>query len=213
MWDERYSTDDYLYGTEPNDFLREQVQRLGPPPRRVLCLADGEGRNGVYLAGLGHAVTSVDASRVGLAKAARLAEAKGVALEILHADLTEHVFPAEAFDAVVSIFCHVPEAGRPHLHRQVARTLKPGGLLVLEAYTPDQVPRDTGFDGGVTIVSRALCLARGRDGRSPPRHPGPPRGEPGPWSRAAIALPESWRTPDIAAAPHPPGRDTCRGVK
>lgn len=144
MWDERYDTDDYVYGTEPNDFLREQAGRIGEPPRKVLCLADGEGRNGVYLAGLGHAVTSVDASRVGLAKAARLAETRGVPLETLLADLTEHTFEAEAFDAVVSIFCHVPEAGRPHLHRQVARTLKPGGLLILEAYTPAQVPRDTG---------------------------------------------------------------------
>ena len=144
MWDERYDTDDYLYGTEPNDFLRERVELIGEPPKRVLCLADGEGRNGVYLAGLGHAVTSVDASRVGLAKASRLAETKGVSLEILQADLTEHVFPAEAFDAVVSIFCHVPSAGRPHLHRQVIHTLKPGGILILEAYTPAQVPRDTG---------------------------------------------------------------------
>ena len=87
---------------------------------------------------------SVDASPVGLRKAARLAERRGVTLETRVADLTEHVFPAERYDAVVSIFCHVPEAGRPHLHRQVARTLKPGGVLILEAYTPAQVPRDTG---------------------------------------------------------------------
>ena len=144
MWDERYDTDDYVYGTEPNDFLREQVGLIGDPPREVLCLADGEGRNGVYLASLGHRVLSVDASAVGLRKAARLAERKGVPLETRVADLTEHTFDAEAFDAVVSIFCHVPEAGRPHLHRQVARTLKPGGILILEAYTPAQVPRDTG---------------------------------------------------------------------
>ncbi|WFM71135.1 class I SAM-dependent methyltransferase [Halomonas sp. CKK8] len=144
MWDERYDTDDYVYGTEPNDFLREQVGLIGEPPREVLCLADGEGRNGVYLARLGHRVLSVDASAVGLRKAARLAEREGVPLETRLADLTEHTFPAEAFDAVVSIFCHVPEAGRPHLHRQVARTLKPGGILILEAYTPAQVPRDTG---------------------------------------------------------------------
>lgn len=144
MWDERYDTDDYVYGTEPNDFLREQVGLIGEPPRAVLCLADGEGRNGVYLARLGHRVLSVDASAVGLRKAARLAEREGVPLETRLADLTEHTFPAEAFDAVVSIFCHVPEAGRPHLHRQVARTLKPGGILILEAYTPAQVPRDTG---------------------------------------------------------------------
>ncbi|MDW7748539.1 class I SAM-dependent methyltransferase [Halomonas sp.] len=144
MWDERYDTDDYVYGTEPNDFLREQVGLIGEAPREVLCLADGEGRNGVYLAQLGHRVLSVDASAVGLRKAARLAERKGVPLETRLADLTEHTFDAEAFDAVVSIFCHVPEAGRPHLHRQVARTLKPGGILILEAYTPAQVPRDTG---------------------------------------------------------------------
>ncbi|APE30664.1 SAM-dependent methyltransferase [Halomonas aestuarii] len=144
MWDERYDTDDYLYGTEPNDFLRERVDLIGEPPKRVLCLADGEGRNGVYLARLGHQVLSVDASPVGQRKAARLAEREGVPLETLLADLTEHVFPAEAFDAVVSIFCHVPSAGRPHLHRQVIRTLEPGGILILEAYTPAQVPRDTG---------------------------------------------------------------------
>lgn len=144
MWDERYSTDDYLYGTEPNDFLREHAALIGEPPRDVLCLADGEGRNGVYLAGLGHRVTSVDASAVGLKKAARLAEEKGVALTTLHADLTEHEFAAESVDAVVSIFCHVPAAGRPHLHRQVIQALRPGGVLILEAYTPAQVPRDTG---------------------------------------------------------------------
>ncbi|MGM0914596.1 MAG: SAM-dependent methyltransferase [Pseudomonadota bacterium] len=144
MWDERYNTDDYVYGTEPNDFLREQAALIGEAPKRVLCLADGEGRNGVYLAGLGHWVTSVDASSVGLRKAARLAEHKGVALTTLNADLTEHEFVPASFDAVVSIFCHVPAAGRPHLHRQVIRALKPGGVLILEAYTPEQVHRNTG---------------------------------------------------------------------
>lgn len=144
MWDERYSTDEYIYGTEPNDFLREHTELIGEAPKRVLCLADGEGRNGVYLAGLGHWVTSVDASSVGLRKAARLAEKKGVSLTILNADLTEHEFEPKSFDAVVSIFCHVPAAGRPHLHRQVIRALKPGGMLILEAYTPAQVPRSSG---------------------------------------------------------------------
>ena len=108
MWDERYSTDDYVYGTEPNDFLREQAELIGEAPKRVLCLADGEGRNGVYLAGLGHWVTSVDASSVGLRKAAQLAEEKDVALTTLNADLTAHEFAPESYDAVVSIFCHLP---------------------------------------------------------------------------------------------------------
>jgi SAM-dependent methyltransferase len=144
MWDERYDTDDYLYGTDPNDFLREHTALIGEAPKRVLCLADGEGRNGVYLAELGHWVTSVDASSVGLRKAAQLAEEKGVALTTLNADLTEHEFESASYDAVVSIFCHLPAAGRPHLHRQVIRALKPGGVLILEAYNPAQVPRSSG---------------------------------------------------------------------
>lgn len=158
MWDERYNTDDYVYGTEPNDFLREQVALIGEAPRRVLCLADGEGRNGVYLATLGHEVLSVDTSAVGLRKAASLAKRENVALDTLVADLTEHEFPAENFDAVVSIFCHVPQAGRPHLHHQVANTLKPGGILILEAYTPAQVPRDTGGPGTPDRTPTAMEL-------------------------------------------------------
>ncbi|HSH49270.1 MAG TPA: class I SAM-dependent methyltransferase, partial [Halomonas sp.] len=102
MWDERYDTEDYVYGTEPNDFLREQVGLIGEAPKHVLCLADGEGRNGVYLAGLGHEVLSVDASAVGLGKARQLARRKDVSLKTLMADLTEHEFPAAAYDAVVS---------------------------------------------------------------------------------------------------------------
>lgn len=147
MWNERYDTEDYVYGTEPNDFLREQVGLIGEAPRKVLCLADGEGRNGVYLAGLGHEVLSVDASAVGLRKAQQLARRKGVPLETRMADLTEHEFPAAAYDAVVSIFCHLPQADRPHLHRQVASALRPGGILILEAYTPAQASRDTGGPG------------------------------------------------------------------
>lgn len=147
MWDERYSTDDYVYGTEPNDFLRDQVALIGKAPKKVLCLADGEGRNGVYLAALGHQVLSVDISAVGLRKAENLARDKGVPLDVLVADLATHEFPAVSFDAVVSVFCHLPQADRPHLHRQVAQTLKPGGILILEAYTPAQASRDTGGPG------------------------------------------------------------------
>ncbi|MGO2132272.1 MAG: class I SAM-dependent methyltransferase [Halomonas sp.] len=147
MWDERYSTDDYVYGTEPNDFLRDQVALIGKAPKKVLCLADGEGRNGVYLAALGHQVLSVDISAVGLRKAESLARDKGVPLDVLVADLAVHEFPAASFDAVVSVFCHLPQANRPHLHRQVAQALKPGGVLILEAYTPAQASRDTGGPG------------------------------------------------------------------
>ena len=136
-WDERYDAKDYLYGTEPNDFLAEQAARL--PPGRVLCVGEGEGRNAVYLAALGHQVLAVDASAVGLAKAKRLAAARGLDIATEVADLADFAIAAEAWDAVVSIFCHVPPALRRILHRRLVAGLKPGGMLILEAYTPRQL--------------------------------------------------------------------------
>ena len=135
MWDERYSTEEFVYGTTPNAFLVSAIDRL--PRGRVLCVAEGEGRNAVYLAQAGCAVLAVDASRVGLEKARRLARERAVHIDTLVADLADFAIQPDSWDAVVSIFCHVPSAGRPHLHRQVIRTLKPGGrLLVLEFSKP-----------------------------------------------------------------------------
>ncbi len=85
MWDQRYSSDSYAYGTEPNDFLVESVGSL--PKGKVLCLAEGEGRNAVWLAQQGREVTAMDASEVGLQKARRLADARGVNITTVHADL------------------------------------------------------------------------------------------------------------------------------
>lgn len=142
MWDERYNRDDYVYGTEPNDFLREQVARISGS--RVLCLAEGEGRNAVFLAERGFQVTAVDASSVGLAKAQRLAEQRGVKIETIHADLADFDIEPGRWDAVVSIFCHVPPPIRKSLHRKVVAGLRAGGVLLLEAYTPDQIELGTG---------------------------------------------------------------------
>lgn len=142
MWDQRYAGAEYVYGTEPNDFLAEKV--TGLPPQRVLCLAEGEGRNAVWLAGQGHSVLAVDASAVGLEKAQRLAAQRGVTIATAVADLADYVIPEAEFDLIVSIFCHLPPALRRRLHRQVVQGLKPGGLLVLEAYAPQQLGRDTG---------------------------------------------------------------------
>ena len=87
MWDERYASEDYAYGTEPNDFLREVAPRL--PVGKTLCLGEGEGRNAVFLAGLGHRVTALDGSRVGLEKARRLAADRGVAIVLISSDMEE----------------------------------------------------------------------------------------------------------------------------
>lgn len=142
-WDERYSVDHYLFGTEPNDFLKS-VAGMIPPASAVLCLADGEGRNGVYLAGLGHRVTSIDQSAVGLRKAEQLAGSKGVQIRTVTANLAEHDLGVACMDAVVSIFFHIPPEPREQIYRKVERALKPGGLLILESYTPAQLKHGTG---------------------------------------------------------------------
>lgn len=142
MWDQRYAADSYVYGTEPNDFLRANLERL--TAGETLCLAEGEGRNAVFLAAHGHTVSAVDASQVGLKKAQRLASESGVAIETIHADLADYRFDSDRWDTIVSIFCHLPIALRRHVHTHVARALKPGGVFVLEAYTPEQIGRGTG---------------------------------------------------------------------
>lgn len=146
FWDERYATDDYLFGTEPNRFLASQRERLtGGAQRRVLALADGEGRNGVWLAEQGLDVTSVDASPTGVAKARRLAEARGVSVHTEIADLTCWDLGDERWDAIVAIFIQfLGSEERRRLHARVVRALAPGGLLVLQGYTPKQLDYKTG---------------------------------------------------------------------
>jgi SAM-dependent methyltransferase len=144
-WDERYAAPGFVYGTAPNDFLVEVAPRLPPGP--VLCLGEGEGRNGAFLAQRGHRVVAVDRSRVGLAKARRLAASRGLGIDPVVADLATFSVPADAFDAATSIFCHLPPDVRARLYPVVARALRPGGVLVLEAYTPRQLEYGTGGPG------------------------------------------------------------------
>lgn len=126
MWDERYAAEEYVYGTEPNAFLKEHAQRLAGP---VLSVAEGEGRNAVFLASLGLEVLGVDGSAVGLAKARRLAEAKGVSIDTLVVDLADYEPPAAAFGAVVSIFAHLPSRvrGSVRCDRAVSSCWRPIG--------------------------------------------------------------------------------------
>ena len=162
FWDARYAEPALAYGDAPNDFLASVAPRL-PARGRVLCLAAGQGRNAVWLAAQGHAVTAVDLSSVGLARARELAAARGVAVETVAADLAAYDPGREAWDAVVSVFAHVPSAVRVPLHRRVVAALRPGGALVLEAYTPEQTRRDTGGpsgDAAVDITMTAEGLRR-----------------------------------------------------
>lgn len=142
LWDERFDRDDYVYGDQPNDFVRDSVQSIEAGD--VLCLADGEGRNGVHLAELGHRVTSVDLSVVGLRKAEALAAQRGVELTTVHADLADLDLGEQRWDLIVSVFAHLPPEVRRSLYQRVARALRPGGRLVLEGYTVAQLGKGTG---------------------------------------------------------------------
>jgi SAM-dependent methyltransferase len=142
MWDKRFSEPGYAYGTEPNGFLVTVADRI--PRGKVLCLAEGEGRNAVYLAELGYDVTAVDTSAVGLEKAEALAHERGVAIETVNADLGEFEIEPGVWQGVVSIFCHLPPVVRAALHERCLRGLAPGGVFALEGFTPRQLELGTG---------------------------------------------------------------------
>jgi SAM-dependent methyltransferase len=152
MWNERYGAPGYAYGTAPNDFLVSVAARL-PPRARVVSLAEGEGRNAVFLAEAGHSVVAIDSSSVGLDKARALAAERGVAFETVVADLANVPHGVAEADVVISIWAHVPPPLRRDLHVRVQRLLRPGGLFVVEAYHPAQTRRSTGGPR-----DKALCL-------------------------------------------------------
>ena len=143
QWNSRFSAPGYAYGTEPNDYLAQVAPRLAPGSR-VLSLGEGEGRNAVFLATLGHRVTAVDGSEVGRDKALKLAAERGVALDYVVSDLADYAIAPDTWDAVVSIFCHLPSPLRERVHRAAAAGLRKGGLLVLEGYRPAQLAFKTG---------------------------------------------------------------------
>lgn len=143
FWDTRFAGRDFAYGTEPNAFLTAQSQYL-KPGMRCLAVADGEGRNGVWLAQQGLQVLSVDSSNVGLKKAQALATARGVAIETELTDLLIWDWPLARFDIVAAIFIHFLPAHRARMHAAMLNALKPGGVLIMEAFHPDQLQFNSG---------------------------------------------------------------------
>lgn len=142
FWDARYAEADFAYGCEPNDFLVAQAQDLAPG--QALCLAEGQGRNGIHLAALGHQVILQDLSPVGLKRAHQLAHDRGVAIQAICCDLADFEPDPESTDLVVAIWMHLPPALRATVHRRAVEALRPGGHLILEAYTPRQLELGTG---------------------------------------------------------------------
>jgi cyclopropane fatty-acyl-phospholipid synthase-like methyltransferase len=144
IWNERYAGDDYHFGTEPNAFLVSQ-QNLLKPGMSCLAVADGEGRNGVWLAGHGLDVLSVDSSSVAQEKAAKLARERGVTVKFEQVDLAQWTWGENRFDMVAAIFIQfAPPDLREQMFAHIKRCLKPGGLLLLQGYTPRQLHYRTG---------------------------------------------------------------------
>lgn len=143
-WDTRYAGDNYLFGQAPNVFLAAQAGRL-KRGWSALAVGDGEGRNGVWLVEQGLEVLSIDASAVAQEKARRLASSRGVYLDLELADLSTWTFPQSRFDLIAAIFIQFagPEL-RTRLFKDMRRALKPGGLLLLEGYRPEQLEYRTG---------------------------------------------------------------------
>jgi SAM-dependent methyltransferase len=156
MWDERYSAEEYAYGTIPNEFLVEKVSYI--PKGKVLSLAEGEGRNAVFLAKQGYDVTAVDGSLVGLNKARKLAEKHDVVVEFIHADLADYDLGENKWDGIVSIFCPLPSSLRKELYKKVIAGLKQNGVFLLEAYTPDQLRHGTGGGNSVDVMQTKESL-------------------------------------------------------
>ena len=142
-WDQRYSEPGYAYGTDPNDFLKASIEYL-PKNGTVLCLAEGEGRNSVFLASHGFNVTAVDSSPVAMQKTQALAQKQGVQVTSTVADLAEFDLLSEQYDAIISIFCHLPPPLRKTIHTHVQKSLKYDGIFLLEGYTPKQLQFGTG---------------------------------------------------------------------
>ena len=142
FWNGRYAEPGYAYGEQPNDFLRDQAAAL--PPGDALCLAEGEGRNAVHLAQLGYRVLAQDLSAVGLAKAEALAQSRGVTIQTSCGDLAALQPAPQSVDLVVAIWMHLPPPLRAQVLSRAVAALRPGGHLILEAYTPRQLELGTG---------------------------------------------------------------------
>lgn len=144
MWNKRFRTDNFIFGIEPNGWLREHAH-VWQPGQRLLCVADGEGRNSVWLAEQGLRVDAFDIADVGVAKARQLAAARGVNVNYVVADCDAFNFETDAYDGVAAIFVQFADpAMRERLFYNIKRGLKPGGTLLLQGYTPKQLEYKTG---------------------------------------------------------------------
>jgi len=150
FWDERFSVDEYVYGTEPNLFYKEQLQNL--KPGKILFPAEGEGRNVVYAAEKDWDVVAFDSSIEGKKKAEKLAAEKGVKIEYHITDYENVHFKSESFDCIVLIFAHMHPLKRTDYHQKLLSYLKPGGTIILEGFSKKQINNNTGGPPNIDML-------------------------------------------------------------
>jgi SAM-dependent methyltransferase len=161
FWNERFVGEEFIFGKEPNEYLVEQVSHYLKPNSSVLCIADGEGRNGVWLAKQGMNVLGFDVSDVALAKAKEFARQNSVSIEYVLSDSDGFDWQPNSYDAVVAIFIQYADpAMRARTFEQVFKALKPGGIFILQGYTPKQLEYKT---GGPSLIDHLYTEAMIRE--------------------------------------------------
>lgn len=161
FWNERFNKEEFIFGKEPNEYLVDQASQYLNPQSSVLCIADGEGRNGVWLAKQGMNVTGFDVSDIALAKAKQFAANNKVNIEYSLCDTDSFDWQPNTYDAIIGIFIQFadPEM-RSRIFKQVHRSLKPGGLFILQGYTPKQLEYKT---GGPSLIENLYTEERIRE--------------------------------------------------
>ncbi len=150
MWDERYANENFVYGIEPNAFFKEELSKL--KVGRLLLPAEGEGRNAVFAASLSWQVSAFDLSREGRLKALGLARRNQVDIEYEIAGFENFSFERGSFDCIALIYAHVPEDKRKDYHQLIAKYLKPGGVLILEGFSKEQLGKKSGGPGQIGML-------------------------------------------------------------
>ncbi|WP_027964607.1 class I SAM-dependent methyltransferase [Halalkalibacillus halophilus] len=162
-WDQKFNDEDFIYGEIENEFINEKSDII-PANSKVACFAEGEGRNAVYLATMGHNVTAFDQSTVGLKKAEKLAATNNVQVETVATDLTKEEVGKELYDAAIMVFGHVAKADQPYFLENIFQSVKKGGTILIEVYSESQLDYETGGPKTVEMLYSAkdiLKMTRG----------------------------------------------------
>jgi SAM-dependent methyltransferase len=156
FWDERYSSEDYIYGTEPNLFFKQEITKL--EPGKILLPAEGEGRNAVFAAKLGWKVVAFDSSKEAIKKAMKLAKDEGVTFDYLESDLSKMNLSSNYFDCIGLIYVHLPPETRASIHSQLLEYLKPAGKLIVECFSKKQIKNLSGGPKSLEMLYSADLL-------------------------------------------------------